>query len=170
MNRLLALLPMLFASLVLQVAGAKTDPETDESRFVRLTQHLENHPLSDTDKSIRSWLIEWTAEAPDITVVVCDVLGTASEEDLQNGAIYTTQMIFGNAAYQIAHPDARVDLLATQIAGVRSALKAYSSILAAQPEARIPHFDDLITKDKSGNLERYMAPIVAEECQDSGGA
>src|SRR5690606_22555288 len=140
------------------------------AKVVRLTRHLEDHPLSDPDKSIRSWLLQWATETQEITVVVCDILGTASGKEFPYSAIYTTQMIFGNAAYQIAHPDKRGDLLATQLAAARSSLRAYNSILAAHPDSRIPHLDELTTKDRSGSLESYLAPIVEEKCNDSGGA
>lgn len=160
----------LLSSQSLQAMETQSAPETDEAKVVRLTSHLEDHPLSDTDKSIRSWLLQWATETQEITVVVCDILGTASGEEFPYSAIYTTQMIFGNAAYQIAHPDKRGDLLATQLAAARSSLRAYNSILATDPDSRIPHLDELTTKDRSGGLESYLAPIVAEKCNDSGGA
>jgi hypothetical protein len=171
MNNVLVLLALLFASQTLQADEAESGAETDEAKVVRLAGHLESYPLSDTDKSIRTWLLDWATETQDITVILCDILGTASEEeDFPYSAIYTTQMIFGNAAYQIRHPDKRGDLLATQLAAARSSLKAYHSILAAHPEARIPHFDELSRKDAAGNLESYLAPVVAKTCNDGGGA
>ena len=170
MKGIVVLLILLLASQSLQALEAQVAPETDEAKVVRLTSHLEDHPLSDTDKSIRSWLLQWATETQKITVVVCDILGTVSAEESPHRGIYTTQMIFGNAAYQITHPDKRGDLLATQLAAARSSLKAYNSILATHPESRIPHLDELTTKDKSGGLESYLAPIVAEKCNDSGGA
>ncbi|MCD9027899.1 hypothetical protein LDO26_06730 [Luteimonas sp. BDR2-5] len=169
MKRLCVLPVLLLASLALQATETQSAPEADEAKVVRLTSHLENHPLSDTDKSIRSWLLQWATETQDITVVVCNILGTASGEDLPYSAIYTTQMIFGNTAYQIAHPDKREDLLATQLAAARSSLNAYNSILDSHPEARIPYLDELTSKDRSGSLESYLAPVIAEKCDDSGG-
>ena len=160
----------LLVSQSLQAMETQSVSETDEAKVVRLTSLLEDHPLADTDKSIRGWLLQWATETQEITVVVCDILGTASGEEFPHSAIYTTQMIFGNAAYQIAYPDKRGDLLATQLSAVRSPLKAYSSILATQPESRIPHLDELVAKDRLGSLETYLAPIVAEKCNDTSGA
>ena len=170
MRRLLfTALPLCFfvASLA---ASAQSAPETDEAKFVRLTHQIEQHPLSDSDKSIRGWLLQWAMDSQDITVLACDILGNVSGDEVPYSGIYTTQMMFGNAAYQISHPDKRSDLLATQLAGARSSLIAYTSIIASHPEARIPHFDDLISKDKAGELETYLAPIVADKCSESGGA
>jgi len=150
-------------------ATAQSVTESDEARFLRLTQQLEERPLGDADKSVRSWLIQWAMDSKDVSVVACDILGTLEDDDANNG-IYTTQMIFGNAAYQISHPDNRKDLLATQLAGARSALRAYSSILAAHPEARNQHLDELVAQDEAGTLERRLEPVVADKCNNSGGA
>jgi len=169
MKGIVVLLISLLASQSLKAIETQSFPETDEAKVVRLTSHLEDHPLSDTDKSIRSWLLQWATETQETTVVVCDILGTASGDEFPHSAIYTTQMIFGNAAYQVANPGKRGDLMATQLAAVRSSLKAYNSILATHPESRIPHLDELTTKDRLGSLESYLAPIVAEKCNDSGG-
>ena len=156
------------------VAPFATDAQTalgaDEAKFVRLTHQLRQDPLGDSDKSIRGWLLKRAIDSQDITVEACDILGILSGDETPYSGVYTTQMMFGNAAYQISHPEKRSDLLATQLAGARSSLQAYISILASHPEARIPHFDDLINKDKAGKLGAYLAPIVADKCSESGGA
>jgi hypothetical protein len=151
-------------------AFAQDATENGEEKFVRLTHQLENAPLSDADKSIRTWLLLWATDSQEITVLACDVMDILSEEKTPNGSIYTTQMIFGNVAYQISNPDKKDDLYATQSAGVRSALKAYQSILAQDPQARIPHFDALLKKEQGGTLEDSLAPVVDKECSESGGA
>ena len=151
-------------------ALAQTSAQSEEAKFIRLTHQLEMAPLSDTDKSMRSWLLQWAMNSQDITVIACDVMGLAPAGDAPNSGIYVTQMMFGNAAYQISHPDKKADLLATQLAGVRSALKAYESILAKDQNARIPHLDDLLQQDKDGTLATHMAPIIDKECSQSGGA
>lgn len=148
-------------------ARAQESPETDEARFIRLTHQLEISPLSDTDKSMRSWLLQWAMDSKDITVNVCNLLGPIPKDDAPNSGIFVTQMIFGNASYQISHPEKRKDPLSPQVAGIRSALKAYDSILAKDPKARIPFLDDLVKRDKDGTLEAHMAPIVGEKCKDS---
>ena len=161
---------LIFIGSSAMTAIAQDSPETDEAKFVRLTQHLEEAPLSDADKSIRSWLLQWAIDSQDITVLACNVMRPVPADDVPNSGAFVTQMMFGNAAYQISHPDKREDLLATQLAGVRSALKAYASILAQDPQARIPRFDELLQEDKDGTLEAHMAPIVDKECSQSGGA
>jgi len=150
-------------------AVAQSSADNGEEKFIRLTQQLETAPLSDTDKSMRAWLLQWATDSPDITVLVCDVMQFVSVKDTPNAGIYTTQMMFGNAAYQISNPVKRNDLLATQLAGVRSALRAYESILVKDPQAKLSHFDELLKMDKDGTLSDYLAPVVKKECTESGG-
>jgi hypothetical protein len=169
MNRWIVAALLLTGSCAM-TAIAQDSPETDEAKFIRLTQQLEETPLSDTDKTVRSWLLQWAIDSQDITVLACNVMRPVPADDVPNSGVFVTQMMFGNAAYQISHPDKREDLLATQLAGVRSALKAYASILAKDPKARIPQFDELLQKDKDRALEAYMAPIVDKECSQSAGA
>ena len=169
MHRLITLAILLFAASG-ALAGPKLTPESDEEKFVRFTRQLERDPLGDSDKSTRAWLIEWATESKDITVLVCDVLGPIPKQNLPHGGELLLQMLFGNAAFQISHPDRKADLTATQIAGVRSSMAAYSSIIAKDPSARIPYFDELLSKDSAGNLDTFLSPIVADKCSKSAGA
>lgn len=168
MNRVLTGVAAFLLFTLCATATAEDATETDEAKFVRLTRHLEQQPLSDTDKSMRTWLLDWAAESPDITVVVCDVLGNLHEESEHNG-IYVTQLVFGNAAFQIAHPDQRDDVQATQLAAARSALAAYRSVLAVEPDARIPVLDELLAKEDAGTLESHLTAVVAEKCTNDDG-
>ena len=150
-------------------ALAQGAPETAEQKFVRLTRQLEQAPLGDADKSTRSWLLDWVVDSPDISVVVCEVMGPLADEDTPNAGIYALQMMFGNASFQISNPGRRSDQLALQAAGVRSALKAYQSVLAGDPDARIKQFDALLAKDKAGTLDAHLAPLVEKNCGETSG-
>lgn len=139
--------------------------ESDKAKFVRLTTQLEQDPLGDPDQSIRTWLLEWATKSKDISVTVCDVLGPIPKQDLPYGPDLLTQYLFGNAAFQIANADRRSDGVATQLAGIRSAMRAYSAILARAPDARIPYFDDLLVREQGGTLEAHLKPIIADKCK-----
>lgn len=138
--------------------------ESAEETFVRLTRQLEARPLADTDKSQRTWLLDWATQSKDVAVVVCDILGPIPSEEHPFGSHLLTQMLFGNAAFQITHPESRADTVAVQIAGIESSLAAYSSILDAHPESRIPYFDDLLEKQKDGLLINAMTSVILERC------
>lgn len=162
-------LPALLLTILLALApapAAAKDPagESDEARFVRLTRHLEAQPLSDADKSIRTWLLTWASDHPDLVVVVCDILGPIPVEQHPWNGYLLTQSVFGNAAFQIEHPDRREDLVAVQLAGIESALATYGVLVAAQPDQRIPYFDTLADHQRAGSLRGHMAPLITKEC------
>ena len=169
MRQLITFMVLLFATSG-ALASSKPVAETDEEKFVRLTRQLERAPLEDSDKSTRGWLIKWATESKDVSVLVCDVLGPIPKQDLPHAGELLLQMLFGNAAFQISHPDRKADLTATQVAGVRSSMAAYSSIIAKHPDAHIPYFDDLLSKERAGDLEMFLTPIVADKCSKSAGA
>lgn len=138
--------------------------ESDAQKFVRMTRSLEADPLMDTDKSMRTWLIRWTAESPDVYVLVCDLLGPIPKEKVPHGGELLMQYMFGNAAFQIEHPQQAKDKHAVQIAGVRSALKAYTAILKKDVSARIPYWDDLLAKDRAGKLDKHLHGRIDAAC------
>ena len=149
------------------LASATSTPaaETNEAKFIRLTEQLERDPLGDADKSVRTWLMDWVAESKEITVVVCDILGPIPTEKVPYGAELFTQSLFGNAAFQIAHPEQMQNKVAAQLAGVRSLLRAYAAILAKDPDAHIPYFDRLLTEDRGGSLEALLTPTIDQKCK-----
>ncbi len=141
--------------------------ETDTTKFVRLTTSLENDPFQDETKEIRTWLIGWAADSPNVTVVMCDILGPIPGQDAPNSSILLTQYMFGNAAYQIENPNKKSDELSLQMAGVRSLLRTYAAIIKLHPKETIPYFDDLLKKMNDGTLEQFMAPAVTNNCAKS---
>ena len=75
------------------------------------------------------------------------------------------QATFGSAAYIIEHPDKAGDLDAQFLAGVESALKAYSAIVKSEPQARSKALDDLLEKQKQGKLAEFVRS-ASKTCQD----
>lgn len=164
---------LLFATAAALAAFAATAlaqgaHETDEAKFVRMTRQLEQAPLGDADKSTRTWLLKWVQDSRDITVRFCRVLDPVPGQGIPNSGILATQQIFGNAAYQISHPDRRADPQATQLAGARSALRAYAALLAKDPKARIPRMDALLRDEAAGKLGTTLAPVIARQCAAAG--
>ena len=158
------------AAFLAAILGAAEEPaqieeESSESKFVRLTRQLEADPFSDSDKAIRTWLIDWASESSSVTVTICDVLGPVPGEEVPFGSTLLTQMIFGNAAFQIENPTQRADTIAVQTAGVRSSLNAYRSILSTHPEASIDYFDTLAKQQDANTLDSYLKPIIEKGCE-----
>ncbi|WP_386071172.1 hypothetical protein ACFJIW_11225 [Tahibacter sp. UC22_41] len=154
----------LLLSLVSHASTAADVAETDDEKFIRLTAQLEKNPLGDPDKSIRSWLFRWLLQRNDLSVQVCDILGPVWSGDAPHWPELLNQYIFGNAAFQFSHRGQKNDKETVQIAGVRSAMRAYSALLTEDPKARIAYFDTLLDQERSGSLSAFLAPKIAEKC------
>lgn len=138
--------------------------ETDAMRVVRYTAALEARPLDADAAGMRDWLLQWLTETPDFEVVVCDILGPIPEDPaLPHGRDLLLQQMFGNVAYQIAHPGVK-DASPSQMAGMESVLKAYAAILVEEPDARIAYFDDLLARRAQDSLSDHLAALIAERC------
>lgn len=152
------------------VAGAQAAAETDEAKFVRLTRHLERFPLDPDAKPMRAWLLQWAIETPDLVVTACDFLEPKLEVDSYYGGMLFMQILYGNAAWQIAHPKQRADPVAPQIAGVRSALKAYAEISMERQDAQVPAFEALALAEQRGTLDASLEPRILQACRKDGAA
>jgi hypothetical protein len=139
--------------------------ERDIDKAVRYTEALEVDPTSKDAKRMRQWLMEWVAATPDFTITVCNILGPIPGTKLKYGPELFLQQMFGNVTFQIKHPT-RTDSISVQTAGVVSLLKAYSAILAKEPSASIPYFDNLLAKQRAGGLKDHMAPLIVRSCDD----
>jgi hypothetical protein len=73
--------------------------------------------------------------------------------------------MFGMAAWELEHPQARGMDLEVQLAGVRSALRAYASILRDHPQMKFAPMDRLAAHEAAGDLPAHMKGVVASECK-----
>jgi hypothetical protein len=78
--------------------------------------------------------------------------------------VYVLQLAFGNAAFQIEHPDQRGDQVAVQSAGLRSALAMHRAIRAQKPDAAVPYLDELQAKLDAGTFDAAAAAFIGEHC------
>lgn len=139
--------------------------EKDVARAVRYTEALETNPMHKDGKRMRQWLVEWLNATPDFTVTVCNILGPVPSTKVKYGPELFLQQMFGNVTFQIRNPT-KTDSISVQTAGVVSLLKAYSTILAKDPGAGIPYFDNLLAKQRAGQLRDHMAPLIVQRCDD----
>jgi hypothetical protein len=139
--------------------------EKDVARAVRYTEALETNPMRRDAKRMRQWLVEWVNATPDFTVTVCNILGPVPSTKVKYGPELFLQQMFGNVTFQIRNPT-KTDSISVQTAGVVSLLKAYAAILAKDPGANIPYFDNLLAKQRAGQLRDHMAPLIVRHCDD----
>ena len=169
MNRLnlkwfISLALLLSAVASSQAARQASTPE-ERDHAVRVTRALETQPTSSHAPEWRTWLIRWYAGISDMKVPVCRLLGKKPNGPHPFYSEVAIQSMFGTGAFMIEHPDQAKDLVATQTAGVESALLVYEFYVKAQPDARIPFLDGLVKKRNAGTLQAYVTEGVQQNCK-----
>ncbi|WP_421568827.1 hypothetical protein [Stenotrophomonas sp. PD6] len=136
---------------------------------VRYTRELEGTPDGPDAPAMRQALLRWTVDTPDYQVIVCDMLqlpGKGSTDESPISGELNVQMMFGNVAYQIQHGK-EGDELTRQVAGVESALRAYTAYVAKKPALRRPVLDALLGAQNAGTLRAQLAPVMEKHCKAS---
>lgn len=160
-------------SLGLSQDEPKRAPSTpqERQRFLALAHKLEQSPLDKSLYADKKWALDWIDAIPDINVNICQtLLGT---DILSAHYRYAPQLegqaVFGNVAFLIEHPDKAGDQVAQYTAGVESALKAYKSILKADPVVSRT-MEELLQAQKDGKLAEFVreSSKPCEENQQTG--
>jgi hypothetical protein len=141
------------------LAGARgPSTEAERKRAVEVTRKLERNPLARSTGPDRAWLIQFIVEAPDFEVKGCSgpLDPLAKDEEGPYARLLYVQSIFGMTAFLFEHPKEAQDWAAVQTAGIESTLKAYESILKADPEARWKELDRLVTARDAKKLRKLV--------------
>lgn len=174
MRRAVVPLLVLFFLSVFPAHGAQDEPKRapstaeERTRFVTLTHKLEQNPLDKNLYEEKAWAKQWLEDIPDVNVTICaPVLFGVDFIKEQNK--YTPQLsyqaTFAEAVFIIEHPDKKSDTTAQFVAGVESALKAYTAIVKSEPSAKSKALDDLLEKQKQGKLADFVRD-ASKECED----
>ncbi len=166
---LLLLLGALLLGPAVSWAKAKKSTPEDRAKAVRLTRELEGDPLAVDAVDKRRWLIDWFTKAPDISILVCDLLGPLPKDDHPFFPQVLAQSMFAGGVFIIEHPDQAGDQVAVQSAGIEGALKVYEIFVKAMPEGRLPFLDDLLAKRGDGTLRDHMKEAVGKSCTSDKG-
>lgn len=75
------------------------------------------------------------------------------------------QLTVSSGAFFIEHFDKADDKAAQYVAGVEGALKAYSAILIAKPDAHSKPLDELLLKQSQGQLADYVRDTSNQGCK-----
>lgn len=141
-------------------------PLLDNAKVVPLTRFLEDQPLNESAPMVRSALLQWEDKSKDVVDVVCPgIFLPLPDKSIKYSSELLAQFIFGSAAYQIANPAEKGKLIPAQLAGMRSMLKAYRSILAQDSSTRVPRLDELAKDEEQGTLQQVLEPLVAANCK-----
>ena len=142
---------------------APSTPE-ERKRFLEITKKLEQDPLNESFRADRDWALKWLEDVPDINVSMCTpVLGDLGDSGYRYAPEVGAQFGLSMAAFIIEHPSQATDLNAQYLAGVESALHAYSAILKARPSAKSEDLDELLQRQAQGKLGEVVRDR-AKEC------
>lgn len=162
---------LLTCSLLGAAVASESPPLVDNTKVVPLTRFLEDHPLSEHAPMVRSALLQWEDQSKDAIDVICPgIFSPLPDKSFKYSNELFAQFIFGSAAYQIANPTEKGKLMPAQLAGMQSMLKAYRTILAQDPGARLPRFDELSKDEEQGSLPRVLEPLVIANCKPAPSA
>jgi len=164
------LLLLCFVSAASAQNEPKRAPSTAEERqrFVTLTRKLEQTPLDKSLYDEKRWAAKWLEDIPDVNVNICAPILFGLDfvkEQNKYAPQLSYQATFAEAVFIIEHPDKKSDTTAQYVAGVESALKAYSSIVKSEPGAKSKALDDLLEKQKQGKLADFVRD-ASKECDD----
>jgi len=135
----------------------------DRQRLVAIAHKLEASPLDPTLGPDRSWAVSWAVAAPDVPVRMCTtLLSDLRRPKYKYRPELSSQLLISSAAFVIEHPDKSSDNVAQSLGGMEGVLKAYTSILKTDPQAKAASLDEYLQKQKEGKL----AEVVREKTRD----
>jgi hypothetical protein len=135
----------------------------ERAKVLDIAKRSERDPISKVAKDDRGWMVAWISETPDFMLIVCSESLTplllSKKED--QTAIWFSGFA-GSAAFVVEHPESMRDINAVNMAGVQSALRAYQSVVAKNPNFKIAGMDELLAKSIDGRLTEEMLRAAAE--------
>jgi hypothetical protein len=145
-------------------AEKHSTPE-DRQRLVAIAHKLETAPLDPALAPEREWAVSWSIAAPDIHVKICPVLlGDLRRPKYKYRPEISGQLLISSAAFLIEHPDQTDNYRAQSVGGMEGVLKAYASIIKADPQATAKSLDALLEKQREGKLADAVGEIL-KNCQ-----
>ena len=145
-------------------AEKHSTPE-DRQRLVAIAHKLEAAPLDPALASERHWAVSWSIAAPDIHVKICAaLLSDLRRPKYKYRSEMSEQLLISSAAFLIEHPDEAENYRAQSVGGMEGVLKAYASIIKADPQATAKPLDALLEKQREGKLAEAVWEI-AKSCQ-----
>jgi hypothetical protein len=165
MRRLHTVLLLIFALSAVLLAQSSRGPSTAEERqrAVTLANSMESNPLG-ADKKEQQWLLRWLIEVPDISISVCSATMPWEKNYKYAGELMSIEMS-SMAKTAIEHPEKSSDKAAVGLAGLESAMKAYSKILEANPSAHSKKMDEMLKLQAAGTLGEYVTKEWKKSCK-----
>jgi hypothetical protein len=148
-------LTLIFAAAAFPSTGQKDEKDAAET-LIKAARSLEQNPLDNKAKDIRSKAVMWIIATDKVTVNICSLISSGVDKEYKYQSEVFGQYTIGMAAFKLANPSRASDEDAAQLAGVESALLSYESIIKAQPKSRNAFLDGLLAKRGEGQLAGFV--------------
>lgn len=125
-------------------------------KLIKSVAFLEQRPLDNKAKDLRSWALKWIAASDKVNVKVCSLLVSGVDKNYKYSGEIVGQYSIGMAAFKLAYPARANEEDAAQLYGVQSALTAYATILRTHPQNANAFLDNLVSKRNQGDFGKYV--------------
>jgi hypothetical protein len=138
------------------VAKDTSTPE-ERKQWVEITRKLESDPLNKELDNEGEAAVKQVADVKDFHVLLCPQLYSLFGS-LKSPHRHTLarQFMLASAAYTVENPDLAAGTHALYVAAAESVLKTYQAILKREPDARDKVLDDLVKKQRHGELSEFV--------------
>jgi len=163
MKQITTIVTVLCILLVAQVSFGqdnKTSKPEEKETFVKGTRLLEQDPFNRNAKKIRSSLLFWLIQAPDVSVTLCSDFLTVGDKYKYAPEI-TGQFTYGMGSFIIENPGKATDQNAVFQGGLDSVSKMYESMLQ-QPKAKNDFLDSLVEKRNKGEVGKFVEEVLSK--------
>jgi len=141
------------------------EPTSAQTRaeMIRLIDGLEKHPNDPNAGAVRSQVMAWLTDAPDVTVTVCgQLLGGLDKYSENQGGDLLMQLMFSEAKFILEHPQQASDDHAVHVAGLEGVLRTYSVMQADDPKLKIPPVETLARIRAEQKLSDHVTKAMAK--------
>lgn len=136
--------------------GATMPTFEQRADFVKRVRSLENSPLGEISSEDHMALFRTASNI--VLVPVCsEIVEPKSSVVYPHFMEVTSGFLYAAAAYSVEHPDQAKNSVAVGLAGVEGALRQYTALLKAMPDAQSPTLDRLAEEQKHGTLAQHVA-------------
>jgi hypothetical protein len=137
--------------------SATVSAQTEKEVTVKAAHALETDPLSSETASMEKTALKWVIETDQVNIIACGgVFSLFSDKKNKSASDMTAAYTIGMAAFKIEHPESSNDENAAQLAGLTTALKAYSVIIKTKPKNKFEPVDALVDKMNNNQLAEIV--------------
>lgn len=167
MKKLAIIFALLFVAVSAQTAFAQSQKEKDRAAFITNAKILEKKPFDPNAAAAREWGFKWVVDTDEVTIGLCtETMKLIPEKKNKFKGELLMQFTFGMAVYQLENPDKKSDEVASAVAGLESALRAYEAMVAQNEKAKNSELDALLVKRNNNELR---ALVEASKCDKKSG-